>query len=61
MTFDERNKLISLVAVLDTRIIEATARAVRTTDDILFEMAISEVRQLRAERAETQAKLDGAG
>ena len=54
----ERTYLLSEIVRLDTRIMEATARAARTTDDIEFEGAIGEVRYMRATRAELQAKLD---
>jgi hypothetical protein len=54
----ERTKLLSELVDIDARIIATTAIAARTHTDRDFERLILEVRRLRQQRAEIQAKLD---
>lgn len=54
----ERTQLLSDLVELDTKIIEATKQAGLATNDTAFEKLISDVKMLRVQRAEIQAKLD---
>ncbi len=57
----ERTQLLTQIVALDAKLMEVIARAAQTTDDIEFEGVITDVRYMRAVRAELQAKLDALG
>jgi hypothetical protein len=54
----ERTNLLSELVELDSKLIEATHLAALAPGDGQFEQLIHNVRELRARRAEIQAKLD---
>ena len=56
----ERTKLLNDLVGIDARINATTALAARAYEDQEFERLIQEVRRLRQQRAEIQAKLDAA-
>jgi hypothetical protein len=54
----QRTKLLSELVAIDAKITATTALATRTHVEREFDRLIDEVRLLRKERAEVQAKLD---
>jgi len=54
----QRTQLLSALVGIDARIVATTALAARTHGEREFERLIDEVRKLRQERAEIQAKLN---
>jgi hypothetical protein len=54
----QRTKLLSDLVEIDAKITATTAMATRTHIEKEFERLIDEVRKLRKERAEVQAKLN---
>jgi hypothetical protein len=57
----ERTRLLNEIVTLDARIMEATVRASISSNDLTFEKIIEEIRALRKQRSEVQAKLDALG